>query len=188
MTRPALTVHHGPGPGTLARKHAIPRVRPGERPVAVESSLAPAQLGQLRRRAHARGLGVDAYAAILLEYEGLAAVVSIDVLEALGAEGTRGVADQIGAPELRSWQRLLAGRSTPPPDDLPTIMVPLRLVAAIPPRDRLAALDRALGLDERLAQRAITLEWRAAAAGLVMQAWVLSQIVTSASGCAAASF
>jgi hypothetical protein len=188
MIRPALTVHHGSGRETLARKHAIPRVRPGERPVAVNSNLDPAQLRQLRRRAHARGLGVDAYAAILLEYEGLTAVVSIDVLEALAVDGTRGVAEQIGAPELRSWQRLLAGRSTPPPDDLPTIMVPLRLVTAIPPLDRLAALDRALGLDEGLAQHAITLESRAAAAGLVMQAWVLSQIVASASGGAAASF
>ena len=186
MTNPALLLHHGQGPAALTRRNAVPRVRPGDRPVALHANLPPARLRQLRRRAHACGLGVDAYSGILLEYDRLCSLVSADVLKAFADDDSGGPASQIAPPELRSWQRMLAGRSTPAPDDLPTIMIPLRLVTAIPPRDRQTILAHALALDEDVAQQALALELHSAMAGMVMQAWVLARIISSASGGATA--
>lgn len=176
MSDRALTVVRGDGPNILARAGAVPRVRPGDRPISVETGLTSVEVRTLRARAYAVGIGADALIAIMLEYESLRRLAGGDAVAQLADEceaGAAGFAERIVAPELRHWQRLLIGRSASPSDELPTAFVPLRLIAPIPASARTdAVLDaaRANALDVR---RAFALELAATADGLVMQTFAL---------------
>lgn len=188
MSGPALTVVLGDGSNALVRTAAVPRIRPGDRPVGVETALNAAEVRTLRARAHAAGLGADALIAIILEYESLCRLAGRGVVAQLGDEcavEAAGFIERIVAPELRGWQRLLIRRVVPPNDDLPTAFVPLRLAAAIPVSARAAAVLEAGEASERDVRRAVALELAATADGVVMQTFALRALAGFRSGRAA---
>lgn len=191
MTGPALRVLHGGGPSPLSRTHAVPRLRPGERPVAVDLQLTTAETKTLRARAAKLGLGVDAFVAIFLEYQSICELVGAPRLADIASHDetpSSEAVEPIVALELRAWHRLITGRSTPPDDDLPTVHVPLRLAAALVPTARAVSVMRVLDTPDVDVRRAVALEAAATAHGFVMQAWVLWRVSVGASGGAAAAF
>ena len=184
MTGDALTVVQGVEANALARKSGVPRLRPGERPVAIDIALTAAEVRTLRRRAHAVGLGADAFVAVLVEYSSLCELVGADRVAEVAAafEERPDVLDRVVASEFRPWHRAVTGRSTPADDDLPTVFLPLRLSAMLPPAGRPDSILRALAADGPAVRDAMALEAAATARGFVMQSCVLSSLLGAVSG------
>lgn len=171
-----LRLVEGGQPLPLTLGPSTPRLRPGERPVALDLPLSSREVRETRARAHAAGLGVDAWIAIVGEYEQVAAGAAVSEIEAARRRAQSCIeTDAITiAPELRDWQRLLDRRATPAPDELPTVYLPLRLASAIPPADRTDWLMSVLSAPEEAAATALLIERAATRAGVTTQMWVLS--------------
>jgi hypothetical protein len=167
----------------LARPDAVPRLRPGERPIAIETELSPTEVRVVRKRAHTHGLGVDALIAVMLEYSALRETVGAEQMALMADRwyAAGAAVERIVAPELRGWQRLLAGRLSPPEDDLPIAFIPLRLAAAIAVHDRGPAVLSACHAADEDVRRAVGLEVVATAQGVPMQTFVLAEIARHAS-------
>ncbi|MDQ3671463.1 MAG: hypothetical protein M3364_03360 [Actinomycetota bacterium] len=179
MTRYSLRVVEGTAAPSL-RRHPVttPRIRPGEYPVWCELSLAKHEQALLRRRAHERGVGTDAFVGASLEYLLLADVVGDELVTALLAAATREVEHPaIGsAPELRGWQRLLEGLGEPPADELPSICIAMRLLSQLPVSSRAQRLEAAAVIGDAQADAALLFETVASRRGLTMSFWALRQL------------
>jgi len=111
----------------------------------------------------------------VLEQQSLAALVGEEWLERAYAHArASAMSTGVAAPELRPWQRVLMGAAPAPPDDLPDIHLPLRLVAPLPVGERANAALAVLDLPDQVIERALALELAATRTGLTMQAWVLA--------------
>lgn len=178
MTAPALRVLAGDGGIPLARGQVVPRLRPGDRPVPVDAPLTAAEVRTLRERAGRARLGADALVALLVERRSLIELVGEDLVAQARERAPLDVdrTGRIAAPEFRPWQRLLAGRAAPAPDDLPTVYLPLRLAAALTPDARVGAVADAIAATEADVEQAILFEKAATSYGLTMQTWLLASL------------
>lgn len=177
---PELHAVAGGGGLPLSRPGAVPHLRPGERPLAIELSLSSRQIGSLRRRARAQRLGVDAWAACLVEHRLVMGLLCDDERGRLAvAARARLAVTSLTATELRAWQSVVDGLAPAPRDDLPTLHLPLRLLTPLPPGRRAQWLLETLLLSaEEAGEQALLLERAATRDGLTMQAWALAQIVS----------
>jgi hypothetical protein len=175
----ALRVLAGGGGLPLARVDSVPRLRPGDRPIVVDTPLSTAQAHAIRLQAHARGLGVDAVVAVVVEQQSLTALVNerqLDLARAL-AQDEAYSSIEVPSGELRPWLRALMGVAQAAVDDLPAIHMPLRLAAALTATERIDTVLRAVEAPAQEIDRAIALELAATRQGLTMQTWVLSSVL-----------
>ena len=137
----------------------------------------------MRAAARNAGVGIDAYVSVLVEYRSLCDLLGSGRVDAL-AETARasGCLDAVAPPELQTWHRLMAGRVAAPGDDLPTVFVPLRLAAALPPSARAEAVKRIVDANECAISHAAALEAAATVRGVLMQTWVLAQFASASGG------
>jgi hypothetical protein len=183
MDRQALGVVAGLAAPSLRRPGARPRLRPGEYPVWYELGLSERERALLRRRAHQRGVGVDAFVGVSLEYLLVAETVGGDRLAALmvAAAQELGLPTISSSPELRAWQLLLEGRGDPSSDELPSVCVAMRLLSQLPVRSRLQKLEAAAAIGDAEADAALLFETIATRHGLTMGFWALRQLVVGVS-------
>ena len=170
MNQHALSVVAGTGAPSLRRPCARPRLRPGEYPVWCELDLSDRERALLRRRAHQRGIGVDAFVGAALEYLLVADAVGGDPLAALVVTATQELGQPTisSSPELRGWQLLLEGRGDPPSDELPSVCVALRLLSQLPVPSRVQKLEDAVAIGDTEADAALSFETIATRHGLTM--------------------
>lgn len=149
------------------------RVRPGERPNWLELQLTSAEVRELRQLAAGHPLPLDVWLSVLVEYK-----LTRDRIAATGEELWSAVvsAAEVAAheprlpptAELRDWLTLLQGEAASR-DELPSVVLPMRLVAQLPHERRkhlLLEAAHSTGLSE-----AITLERAAAASGRTLETW-----------------
>lgn len=183
MNRHALSVVVGSAAPSLRSPGARPRLRPGEYPVWCELGLSESKQVLLRRRAHQRGIGVDAFVGASLEYLLVAETVGDDCLPSVvvvaGEELRR--PSITSPPELRRWQLLLEGRGDPPSDELPSVCVAMRLISQLPVASRLEKLEAAAAIGDAEANAALLFETIATRHGLTMDVWVLRQLALGVS-------
>jgi hypothetical protein len=157
----------------------MPRLRPGDRPLALDLSLSPDQMPQLRRRAHGFHLGVDAWLALIAEFQQIRLLVSRATLAELVAhlDVRSGHMVLSVAPELRGWQRVIDGRTAAPaPDELPTVFLPLRVLAPVKPEARAAWVSALFETSDAEVGEALRLERAAVREGMTMQTWALGAL------------
>jgi hypothetical protein len=183
MTRHSLSVVEGRGTPSLRRRGVTPRLRPGEYPVWCELNLSDREQALLRRRAHERRVGTDAFVGASLEYLLLADVVGEEPAMALVDAAARELEQPAisFAPELRGWQRLLEGRAELPADELPSICVAMRLLSQLPVPSRPEKLEGAAAIGDAQADAALLFEAVATRHGLTMGFWALRQLAAGAS-------
>lgn len=173
----------GPRQPGLRRERARPRLRPGEAPCWIDDAIVDdAQAREWRHRAEDLGLGVDGWAALMLEFE----LVRREV-EAAGSGAISGLIDEAYAsarqerlgptPALRNWIALFGQRGEAPRDELPALVLPERLLAQV----------RVGGLRELLAAAtgrepadAAACELAAAYEGRTLEAWALKTALSLA--------
>jgi hypothetical protein len=171
-----LSVLPGGRAPSLRRSVATPRIRPGEYPVWCELDLLPEQQERLRQRAQRHGVGADAFVGIAFEYLLLRKEVGDDHFAALLAAATRELERRTitAAPEFRVWQRLLeTGKPPLPPDELPAICIPMRLLSQLPVPRRMQALHATTQISGDEARAGLLLEIGATRHGLTMASWAL---------------
>jgi hypothetical protein len=154
----------------------VVRLRPGDRPVPVDVALSAAQIRAVRECAHGARLGADALIALLVERRSIIDLVG-EHLFAQASERARLAEDRVAPPELRSWQRLLAGLGAPAPDDLPTVYLPLRLASALTQAGRAKVVVDVLVATEAEVEQAVLFEKAATSRGLTMQTWLLASFL-----------
>jgi len=145
------------------------RVRPDDRPRWLEAPVTPILQRRWRSAATRACLPVDAWVALLIEHslvmEDLASL-SVPVLEqARRLLETPRLA--IGAGR-RLWMRQLVEGSATHDDELPSLALPSRLLARIPPNDLVARLRM---IEHGDIEAAKVIDLAAAAEGLTMEAW-----------------
>lgn len=139
----------------------------------VDLPLTPSEGRAWRDRAAAHGVGVDAWLGVMAEFEMTLTGMRLrqPAVEALAAVQL----SQLRLPPtdgLRRWVRLLDGRwdGPAPRDELPTVVLPGRLLHALSGATLLSTLRRAVSAtDEGLAVRC---ERVAAAQGMTLEAWL----------------
>ena len=138
---------------------------------------------RLRALASDASLGVDAWLAVRLEFELTAqglrhAGADVDAVVAAAA-ASEDVVELAPNPALRRWVQLLEGAAAElPRDELPSVVLPERLVAQVPPAQLsplLAELAQASGDDH-----GFSCDIAAARNGQTMQAWMLSSALALA--------
>ena len=160
----------------LAAVDDIPRtltLRPGERPAWIELSLDRAVTRRLRAIAQRSRLPLGAAVALALEAELVAADLG-DMWADVVAEATSTVIAPRLAPDdrLRNWVRQLRDGVEPSNDELPSLALPARLLAQIPPGER---VRRVLEFDPAVLKPARVVDAAAALHGTTMQVWSLQQ-------------
>jgi hypothetical protein len=169
----------------------IGRLRPGERPFWLELKLSDERIADLRRRAAADGLSVDARVALSLEVRLVDCelrALSGPTLEELHdqaiAEGERHALAP--APELRDWVAMLRRAATSAAaslrDELPSLALPTRLVARVAPLDRNSEVLAAADADEDAVDVAIACDIAAALAGRTLESWAYAEAVRRLAG------
>jgi hypothetical protein len=153
---------------------APPRVRPGDRPVWVDLPLTTAQATKWRARATAVRLPLDVWLGLLLEYH----LIHERLLQLGGTELSRAVSESVNttseaprlAPtvELRLWIEQLDG-SDRARDDLPSVVLPARLLAQLPHEGRADAIS--VAAESGCEAEAVGLDRVAACNGLTAEAW-----------------
>jgi hypothetical protein len=178
----SLRLLAGGGGLSLGRTDALPRLRPGERPLALDLSLLPEQLVQLRRRAHLAQLGVDALLSLVAEFDQIKQLLTRHHLLALLDQARVAVECSAlsAAPELRGWQRVIEARTTPSPDELPTVFLPLRVLAPVMPENRATWVSALAEASDAEVGNALLLERVAVRTGVTMQMWALSALARRA--------
>jgi hypothetical protein len=178
VTAAPLRVLAGGGGLQLSRRDVVPRLRPGDRPLALDLPLSPGQLVQLRRRAHCLQLGVDAWLSVVAEFDQIKQLVTSHDLEILLAQAGAAAENSVlsAAPELRGWQRLIDARTSPPPDELPTVFLPLRVLAPVTLERRARWVSTLIDAPEAEVGEAVLLERVAVRTGMTMHMWALSAL------------
>ncbi len=76
-------------------------------------------------------------------------------------------------PELRAWVSILRGARRGPavPDELPSVALPMRLVARVPPMARVAEVLAAANADAVSLEIAVACDLAAALGGRTLEAW-----------------
>jgi hypothetical protein len=171
----------GRGRPSLRAFERAPRVRAGDNPVWVDLPISTAEGRAWRARASAHGIGIDAWLAVLVEFH-LATRRSGVVLSHVKVAETSESATARLAPTdgLRRWSRLLAGQwhDHLPQDELPTVVLPERLVAQTPRAELWPTVRSAVSdVDEQLALRC---ERVAASQGVTLEVWVLRAALETA--------
>jgi hypothetical protein len=152
------------------------RLRPGEAPVWVDLELSRASVAAWRDRAAALHLGVDAWLALLVEQTLIAARLSdvgISVAE-VSAEAVRSLRLTRLAPTgaLRQWGAQLEGRrlrSRSAGDELPSVVLPERLLAQLVPGTAAEVLFATVSNGGEA--QALAIERAATAVGQTAEAW-----------------
>jgi hypothetical protein len=146
------------------------RIRPGERPYWWDASADADAFGTWRGAASESGIGVDAWAALLVEFD----LVLGDLGERpdagcrlLNAAVHSDIARLGPATDLRHW--LAEGRIACGVDELPELLLPERLVCRLTPGERLT--DR---LRPECAGLALACDRQAALGGRTMESWALA--------------
>jgi hypothetical protein len=156
----------------------IGRLRPGERPFWLELPLSDDGIAELRWRAARAGQPVDALVALALEARIVdcelraAGAITLEALhEQALAEGNRAVLAPTS--ELRAWVSMLRGSSNGPaaPDELPSVALPMRLVARVEPVARIREVLAAADADAASLDLARACDLAAALAGWTLEAW-----------------
>jgi hypothetical protein len=170
-----IRMNHGitsPSLPALARSPNDPtlRLRPGDRPQWLEAPVADEVLLRWRGAARKAGLPVDAWVALLLELE-----LVVEELSELYEPVLESAAHMLKTPRLafgdsrRRWVRQLSEISVPDDsDELPSLALPSRLLARIPPSEQAC---RFLSIEGGDLDAAKTLDLAAIAEGLTMEAW-----------------
>jgi hypothetical protein len=164
------------GPSLAAETTEAIRIRPGDRAVWIDLSLDDREVRRWRSEAANAGLPVDAWLALQAEWslvrsyleQANATVTPHELVEAARAASAGALPP---TDELRRWCRQLSGASTAavPRDELPTVVVPERLVAQLQPARRAGEL---IGYaSSGSAREAAELDLAAAYAGLTLEAW-----------------
>lgn len=145
------------------------RVRPDERPAWVEAPATAAVRRRWRSAAKQARLPVDAWVALLIEHS-----LVIEDLAGLGAPVLEQARRLLQTPRLavgarrRLWMRQLGEGSASEEDELPSLTLPSRLLARIPPNDLPARLR---SLEQGDVDAAKLLDLAAVAEGMTMEAW-----------------
>jgi hypothetical protein len=156
----------------LARSPSDPtlRLRPGDRPQWLEAPVADEVLLRWRGAARKAGLPVDAWVALLLELE-----LVVEELSELYEPVLESAVRMLRTPRLafgdsrRRWVRQLTESSAPDDsDELPSLALPSRLLARVPPNEQ---ASRFLSIEGGDLDAAKTLDLAAIAEGLTMEAW-----------------
>lgn len=148
-----------------------------------ELNLSDREQALLRRRAHGRGVGTDAFVGASLEYLLVVDAVGEERIMAL-VDGAAHEAEQpaiSSAPELREWQRVLERRARPPADELPSICLAMRLLSQLPVSSRAQKLEAAAAIGDAQVDAALLFEKVATRSGLTMGFWALRQLAACAS-------
>lgn len=168
---PALRVVDGGG-----RTHPKPfvegfRLRPGERPAWIDLELAEDDLLAWRRRAAVPRLSVDVWLALQLEWMLVVADVGPDVAEHVVQAAAEANELPALAPtdELRSWVTWLCSGSAKQIDDLPSVVLPQRILARLRPSFVEREIHAVAGAPSH--HQALTVELAAAVAGMTLEAW-----------------
>jgi len=157
---------------TLPRSPSDPtlRLRPGDRPQWLEAPVADEVLLRWRGAARKAGLPVDAWVALLLELE-----LVVEELSDLYEPVLESAAHMLKTPRLafgdsrRRWVHQLTESSGPDDnDELPSMALPSRLLARVPPNEQ---VSRFLSIEHGDLEAAKTLDLAAIAEGLTMEAW-----------------
>jgi hypothetical protein len=171
-----LVAGTSPKPSGLPAQRGPWRLRPGEAPVWVDLELDRRTVSAWRSRAARLNLGVDAWLALLVERALVSARLS-DVglsLAEVSAEAVRSltVTRLAPTPALRQWAAQLDGRRTgsgPPDDELPTVVLPERLLAQVVPSAVSEVLFAAVRNGDE--DEAFAVERAATAVGQTADAW-----------------
>lgn len=163
-------------PALPARKGSW-RLRPGEVPSWIDVPLDREATEAWRFQAEAVGLGVDSWLALLVEYElvrlhftELGLHVGEVIEEAKRSQEVPRLAPTGG---LRQWAGQLSGQKNGegahPPDELPSVVLPERLLAQLAP----AAVPEFLtaAVEGQAAGEALLVEGAATTFGLTMETW-----------------
>lgn len=153
----------------------LPRVRPGECACYVRLDLSPARRRALRERAGRLGVAVDVLVTTSAELRALPELTpgTLPEASALIERVSRRPQRLPRTDELRMWCSCLRGdRRTLPDDDLPEILVPVRLASRLDARAWNAAALAALADEADLALQA---ERLAAAHALTLTEWALRE-------------
>lgn len=149
------------------------RLRPGERPTWIELDLPDDVVRGCTHRAASVGVSLDVAFALQLEWALVSADINAERLSGLVVCASELAASDRMAPtpELREWLAYLdADPADVPEHDLPSVALPSRLFARIPPASRSAALERAA--TALVDEAAVVVERAAAIVGMTMETWV----------------
>jgi hypothetical protein len=147
------------------------RNRPGDRPIWIELPGGEQAQKRLRVMARKAALPVEVAVGLLLERDLVAAELG-DLWDMVLDEATTG----LGLPRLgpgetwRQWVSQLRHGVERADDELPSLALPLRVLAQIPPAEQVA---RVLDVEPEKLIAARTLDAAAALHGMTMQAWSL---------------
>lgn len=168
----------GTGSGLRLRTADVaPRTRPTDAPSWVDLNLTRSEMRRLRALAAGAKVGVDAWLAVRLEFRVTATALrragaDVDAV-VTAAAASEGIVELAPTPALRCWVQLLEGSATElPRDELPTVVLPERLVVQVPPA-QLARLLTDVGLNSG-DDRGLMCDLAAARNGQTMEAWMLS--------------
>ena len=156
---------------TIVRTPSDPtlRLRPGDRPQWLEAPVTQEVQQRWRCAAWKAGLPVDVWVALLLEWELVGGELS-DLYDPVLEYATV----MLETPHLplgdarRRWVRQLTDGSAPDNDELPTLALPCRLLARIPPTERASRLRP---IERGDLDAAKILDIAATVEGLTMEAW-----------------
>jgi hypothetical protein len=154
------------------------RLRPGERPVWIELDPDEEETHVWRRRAGELGLSVDVWLAVQTEWEIVRRDLTEEaVIEALLRRARFLVEVPALAPtdELRAWVGwLTAALPEAAEHDLPSVVLPARIVARLQPAALVASVrDAATSGREK---EALVIERAASFVGMTMEAWAYREL------------
>lgn len=169
-------VVRGRAVGTAAQSASF-RLRPGERPAWIEVELADDLLRASIQRAALVGVSVDVAFALQLEWS----LVATDIGAESSSDVVRRGEQLLGGdrmaptPELRQWLGYLTGGPEAAAEhDLPSLALPSRVLARIPPGKRSAAIEAAAG--GLVEEAALVVERAAATVGMTMESWAYREL------------
>lgn len=164
------------GPPRTAETAEAIRIRPGDRAIWVDLPLDDHEVRRWRGEAGNAGLPIDVWLALQAEWSLVrshlgranATVAPHELVEAARAASAGALAP---TDELRRWCRQLSGASTAavPRDELPTVVVPERILAQLQPARRAGELIGYAASGS--AREAAELDLAAACAGLTLETW-----------------
>ena len=171
---PASDLHLLPGAAQQAAQDGLTsfRLRPTERAVWLETDASPAEILTWAKGAATLGLSVDVWLAVKVEWGLVRRDVSIEQLHAVVAEARREADAARLAPsdELRRWVRFLGrGPQLRAEHDLPSVALPARVVARIPPSVLPSSVSAAA--NETFDADALAVERAASLNGMTMESW-----------------
>jgi hypothetical protein len=146
----------------------VVRLRPDEQPAWISLDLCAHDVAQLRARAGAAGLAVDALVSLALEW-----MLLVRDVPGLAGQSQQGAAEArtcrrlAPTPALRGWIQQLDGHDEQPADTLPEVVMPARLLA----RWRPNAAEAVAAVASLPLATVLQLERTAACAGLTLTEW-----------------